>query len=63
MVNAARRDQLDARPNGLGSASTNPLLHARWRGGKARRHDGGLELLAGPSIEKGQHVTVDGASA
>ena len=63
MVNVARNNQLDATPNGLGSASINPLLHVTWRGREARRHDGVSDFLAGPPIENGQHAAVDGASA
>jgi hypothetical protein len=64
MVNAAERNQLGAMPNGLGNATTNPLLHDAWRGGEARRHNGVSEFLPGPPIEKvGQYATVDGASA
>jgi hypothetical protein len=63
MVNAARRNHLDAMPNGLGSASINPLMHVMWRGGEARRNDGVSDFLAGPPIENAQHAAVDGASA
>ena len=64
MVNAAWRNQLDAMPDGLGNAATNPLLHDAWRGGEARRRDGVSDFLPGPPIENvGQHATVDGASA